>query len=71
MNAEVIRSMTEEISAASFHMSGKRQLNSGMRYRKDGVSMGLPAFDEFTILRTDGEEIRKACAVLRSLGKEI
>lgn len=70
VNAEVIQSMTEEISAASFHMSGKRQLNSGMRYRKEEVSMGLPAFDEYTILRTDGEEIRKACAVLHSLGKE-
>lgn len=68
VNASVIQRMIEETHAASFHMSGKRQEDSGMIYRNEKVSMGLPAFDEFKILRTDGEEIRRACAVLRGFG---
>lgn len=60
VNDGVIRSMTEELHASSFHMSGKKTLDSGMIYRNGRVHMGLPAFSEFEILRTDREEIRKA-----------
>lgn len=47
-----------------FHMSGKIVLDSSMEYRKQGVPMGLPGISEFSIWRTDEEEIRKAAEVL-------
>ena len=65
VNAEVIRKMKEEIPANCFHMSGKRKEDSGMGYRKEGVGMGITGFHEFEIFRTDGEEIRRACRILR------
>lgn len=46
--------------AGAFHMSGKVELASGMRYRKEGVSMGLPMMSEFVLWRTDEEKIRRA-----------
>lgn len=68
VNDKVIREMTEELHAASFHMSGKQTLDSGMTYRNGRVHMGLPAFSEFEILRTDREEIRKARQALDEAG---
>lgn len=64
VNAEVIRRIREATKAASFHMSGKQVINSGMTYRKPGVHMGLPGFSEYHILRTDKEEIERARQVL-------
>lgn len=60
VNAEVIRRLHEEIHAASFHMSGKKRLDSGMVYRNESVHMGLPGLSEFDIFRTDREQIKKA-----------
>jgi len=64
VNAEVIRQMTEDIHASSFHMSGKQIINSGMAYRNQSVNMGFPGINEFEILRTDKEEIIKARHVI-------
>ena len=66
VNADVIRQMKEEIHASSFHMSGKRIVDSGMVYRNERVNMGLPGLSEFEIFRTDGDEIRRARMVLSS-----
>lgn len=46
--------------ARSFHMSGKVVLESGMKYRKQGVSMGLPGLSEFELWRTDETKITEA-----------
>lgn len=47
-----------------FHMSGKKVLDSAMDFRREGVPMGLPGISEFSIWRTDEDEIRKAAEVL-------
>lgn len=45
-----------------FHTTGRRgPADSGMIYRKNTVSMGLPSLSEYEIWRTDEEEFR-ACA---------
>lgn len=67
VNAEVIRKLIPEIGPASFHMSGKVVLDSGMSYRKEGVSMGIPGIGEFEVFRTDREEIRRAKAAMEEL----
>ena len=47
-----------------FHTTGRgKAVDSGMRYRKEGVSMGLPSLSEYELWRTDEEEFR-ACARL-------
>ena len=61
VDAGAIRQVRNALPAArSFHMSGKKVVESAMRYRKEGVSMGLPAFSEYTLWRTDPEKIRAA-----------
>ncbi len=61
VDAGVIRQIRQELPEANaFHMSGKTVLQSAMTYRKAGVSMGLPGFDEYTLWRTDPQRIRAA-----------
>lgn len=61
VDGETIRRVREELpQAKAFHMSGKRVVESAMTYRKEGVSMGLPAFSEYTLWRTDPEKLRAA-----------
>jgi len=35
-------------------------LSSGMEFRREGVPMGLPGLDEYSIWRTDASRIRAA-----------
>lgn len=67
VNEKVIRQMIEDGCRCSFHMSGKKMIDSGMGYRKQRINMGLPGFSEFSILRTDREEIEKAKAVINTM----
>ena len=61
VNATVIRTFRAEIPGArAFHMSGKLELESGMRFRREGVPMGLPGLDEWHIQQTDPEAVKAA-----------
>lgn len=64
VNAAVIREIYPKTGATAFHMSGKKTLDSEMKYRKEGVNMGLPSFSEFEVWRTDETAIREARQVL-------
>ena len=65
VKAAVIRQFRLEFPAArAFHMSGKTELESGMRFRKEGVPMGLPGFDEWHIHQTGEEAVRDARTAL-------
>lgn len=64
VNAEVIKQMRAYTNARCYHMSGKIIKESEMRYRKEGVSMGLAEFSEYQILRTDEKQIEMARNVL-------
>lgn len=64
VNADNIPCLMKEIQARAFHLSGKTVLDSGMIYRRSGVSMGVAGIGEYTILRTDEENIRQAKARL-------
>lgn len=44
----------------AFHMSGKKDIESGMRFRRDGVPMGIPGLDEWHIQQTDTQTVRDA-----------
>ncbi len=61
VNAAAIRTLRREIpEACCFHMSGKQVQSSKMRYRKQGVSMGLPSMSEFEIWQTEEAAVREA-----------
>lgn len=61
---ENILSIHEKTGILSFHTTGRSgSIDSGMVYRKKGVSMGLPSLSEYEIWQTD-EEAFRACAEL-------
>ena len=64
VNAAVIREIYPKTGATAFHMSGKKTLDSEMKYRKEGVNMGLPSLSEFEVWRTEETAIREARQVL-------
>ena len=65
VNAKVIAAIREKFpSACAFHMSGKIELESGMRFRREGVPMGLPGLDEWHIQQTGEQAIRDAWQAL-------
>jgi len=61
VNANVIRDFRQTVSGArAFHMSGKTELESAMRFRREGVPMGLPGLDEWHIQQTDPAAVKAA-----------
>lgn len=47
-------------AARAFHMSGKEQVESRMQFRRDGISMGIPGFDEWHIPQTGIAAVKAA-----------
>ena len=65
VNAAVIADFRQKCPALrAFHMSGKTELESGMKFRREGVPMGLPGLDEWHIQQTDPAAVRAARAAL-------
>jgi len=65
VNGKVITSFREVCpQARAFHMSGKVEMESGMRFRREGVPMGLPGLDEWHVQQTSAESIRAARVAL-------
>ena len=61
VNAKVIAAFREVYPQAhAFHMSGKTNIPSGMFFRRDGVPMGIPGFDEWNIPQTSREAVAAA-----------
>ena len=61
VSAKMIEDFRREYpDAHAFHLSGKSVLDSGMTYRNEEVSMGLPGISEFRVWRTAEEAIRQA-----------
>ena len=71
MNAQNIKFMLNTTSITSFHMSGKKVLESGMHYRNPNVNMGLPTLSEYEIIQTDVQEVRAAKLVMNLLNPAI
>ena len=65
VKASVIAQFLENVPGVrAFHMSGKTEEESGMRFRREGVPMGLPGLDEWHIPVTDREAVAAAKALL-------
>ncbi len=67
VKASVIRRFRADFPAAvAFHMSGKTDIPSAMTFRKEGVPMGLPGFDEWHIQQTGEDNVREAKSALNA-----
>ena len=67
VKASVISEFLQKVpGSCTFHMSGKTEIESGMRFRREGVPMGLPGLDEWHIQQTDEEAVRAARTVLHT-----
>ena len=65
VNATVIAAFRKALpQTKAFHMSGKVEIESNMRFRREGVPMGLPGLDEWHIQQTSEENVRAARAAL-------
>lgn len=65
VNARVIAAFRAEFPVAqAFHMSGKTDIESGMVFRREGVPMGIPGFDEWHIQQTGVDAVKAARAAL-------
>ena len=61
VNARIITTFREKFpQVRAFHTSGKMYIESGMRFRREGVPMGLPGIDEWHIQQTDASAVRAA-----------
>lgn len=64
-----IRDIYEKTGIRSYHTTGRAgAVDSGMVYRKDTVSMGLPSLSEYQLWRTDEEEFRACAQIVHALG---
>ena len=61
VNAAVISDFCEALpGVCAFHMSGKTELESQMRFRREGIPMGVPGLDEWHIQQTSADAVRAA-----------
>ena len=66
VNAQVIRTFREKCPPSrAFHMSGKKNIDSQMVFRQEGIPMGLPGLPEWEIPQTDEWLVRQAKAELK------
>lgn len=65
--ADVIEDLAHRSGIRTFHMSGKKIVESSMKYRNHKVSMGVKGFDEFERWQSDPLQIKRALTVLRSI----
>ena len=62
-----IKEIHDRAGLVVFHTTGRKgALDSGMRYRKQTVAMGLPSLSEYEIWQTDEEEFRACAEIVHS-----
>lgn len=64
---DVIRQFLANTEITHYHLSAKKIIDSGMRYRKEDVPMGLPVMNEYSIYRTDSHIVKEAKDLLNTL----
>ena len=64
-----IAGIAAQTGITTFHTTGRKgSVDSGMRYRKEGVSMGLPSLSEYELWLTDEAEFRACAEAVHALG---
>ncbi|MCR5414265.1 MAG: copper homeostasis protein CutC [Kiritimatiellae bacterium] len=68
VNAENIPAIHGKTGITHYHASAKTVVDSGMKFRREGVPMGLPGISEYEIWRTDEGKVRAMREVLDACG---
>lgn len=72
INSSNVEDIVSYTKAYAVHTSGKIEIQSDMKYRKEDISMGFPILSEYVILRTESEEIARVREVLEKFcGHEV
>lgn len=64
VNPDNIPAIRDRTGISAFHMSGKRTVDGGMQFRREGVPMGLPFASEYQRFYTDEALVRRAFTAL-------
>ena len=65
-----IQEIHDRTGIAVFHTTGRKGvIDSGMRYRKQTVAMGLPSLSEYELWQTDEEEFRACAQIVHGLAQ--
>ena len=67
MKPSNLRQLYEKTGLQFYHMSAKCTKESQMKFRRQGIPMGLPGISEYEIWRTDEEQVREAVEILADL----
>ena len=67
IGAESIEKLLPYTGITSYHMSGKIVVDSAMKYRKEGIGLGLSERGDYALWQTSEEEIVKAVKVLKTI----
>ena len=68
VRAENIEEIYRAGGVRAFHTTGRKgPVDSGMRWRRAGVSMGLPSLSEYELWLTDEETFRACARIVHSL----
>lgn len=66
IDAHAVEILLAQTRLTAFHMSGKKIVESGMRYRNPAVSMGLPGMSEYELWQTDPQKVQAVRRLLDS-----
>lgn len=58
VNASNARDIIDKTGIHLVHATSRRPVASGMKFRREGVPMGAPGEDEFSIMETSPEEVK-------------
>ena len=65
-----IQEIHDRTGIVVFHTTGRKGvIDSGMRYRKQTVAMGLPSLSEYELWQTDEEEFRACAQIVHGLAQ--
>ena len=67
VNRANIRELHDYTGIRVFHASCRRSADSGMRFRRSSVSMGLPSLSEYELWHADEEEVRSCARIVHGL----
>ncbi|MCB2298752.1 copper homeostasis protein CutC [Clostridium tagluense] len=64
INSGNVEDVIRYTKSYAVHTSGKMEIESNMKYRKEDISMGFSILSEYIIIRTQSEEIAKVREIL-------
>ena len=70
INAGNLRQLFDLSGAMEYHLSATTQIASRMIFRKEGISMGNAAGNEYEMAQTDQKMVAEICQLAGILGKE-